>query len=235
MNLILLFPLDFISPNRARLSGRRLKHLQEIIGVKEGQTLTVGLCDGLKGTGKVVYAGEDAVEIETAMLEAPPKPLPVTLILALPRPPVLKRALQCAACFGVKKIILLQFSRVEKSFWNSSALSPQAIEEQLALGLEQAKDTVMPKVFFKKRFKPFVEDELPLIVKGTCAIAAHPLGGHAAPRQVKGPLTLVIGPEGGMVDYEVQKFKELNFKIIDLGPRILKVEYVLPYLIGRMT
>src|SRR5208283_3585485 len=100
--------------------------------------------------------------------------LPVTLILALPRPPMLKRILFSAAMLGVKKIIILNFNRVEKSLWNSSSLKPKAIEEQLVLGLEQAKDTVMPEVIIKKRFKPFVEDELPILIKGKSALVAHP-------------------------------------------------------------
>src|SRR5208283_3296222 len=116
----------------------------------------------------------DCVELEVKLDCKPPKELPLTLILALPRPPMLKRILFSAAMLGVKKIIILNFNRVEKSLWNSSALTGQAITEQLVLGLEQAKDTVMPEVILKKGFKPFVEDELRGLIKGTRVLVTHP-------------------------------------------------------------
>ena len=114
------------------------------------------------------------IELEVKLDRKPPEALPLTLILALPRPPMLKRILFSAAMLGVKKIIILNFNRVEKSLWNSSSLKPQAITEQLVLGLEQAKDTMMPEVILKKRFKPFVQDELPALIKGKLALVAHP-------------------------------------------------------------
>ena len=52
MNLILLFDSDFITPNRVRLTGRRFKHMQDILKAEQGQSLTVGKINGLMGTGK---------------------------------------------------------------------------------------------------------------------------------------------------------------------------------------
>ena len=169
MNLILLFDSDLLLPNRVRLSGRRLLHIQDIFKAQSGQNLTVGKINGLMGQGTLVSSESDAVELEVNLNQKPPQALPLTLILALPRPPMLKRILFSAAMIGVKKIIILNFSRVEKSLWNSSALKVQAITEQLILGLEQSKDTVMPQVILKKGFKPFVQDELPTLIKGSLA------------------------------------------------------------------
>ena len=159
-----------------RLTGRRLTHIQDILKAESGQSLTVGKINGLMGQGTVVSQKHprNALELEVKLDPKPPEALPLTLILALPRPPMLKRILFSAAMLGVKKIIILNFNRVEKSLWNSSSLKPQAIEEQLVLGLEQAKDTLMPEVILKKRFKPFVEDELPALIKGKSALVAHP-------------------------------------------------------------
>jgi RsmE family RNA methyltransferase len=170
MNLILLLPPDFITPTRVSLTGRRSKHIQEILKAQCGKTLTVGKINGLMGQGTILSFPRKresiSIELEVRLDRKPPEPLPLTLILALPRPPMLKRILFSAAMLGVKKIIILNFNRVEKSLWNSSSLKPQAIEEQLILGLEQAKDTLMPEVIIKKGFKPFVQDELPALIKG---------------------------------------------------------------------
>ena len=233
MNLILLFKEDFIAPRRVRLLGRRKDHIQSILKSKTAEDLCVGLCNGQIGRGIVAASGE-TVDLDVSFNQPPPAPLPLTLILALPRPPVFKRVLQCAASLGIKKIIVLNFNRVEKSLWNSSVLKPQAIEEQLALGLEQSKDTMMPEVILQRRFKPFVLDQMPDLIKGTLPLIAHPVSHGHCPRGVKGPVTLMIGPEGGIIGDEIGLLIQQGFKPVDLGPRILKVESVLPFIVGRM-
>src|SRR5690606_26111522 len=104
-----------------------------------------------------------AVRLHCKLTEPPPSPLPITLLLGLPRPKMLKRILQSATVLGVKNIYLINSYRVEKSYWQTPFLSEKAIREQLVLGLEQGCDTVLPQVHLVKRFKPFVEDELPNI------------------------------------------------------------------------
>jgi len=239
MNLILLFDSDFIASNRVRLTGRRFSHIQEVLKAKEGQQLTVGKINGLMGQGTLVSQTKSAVELEVKLDQKPPQALPLTLVLALPRPPMLKRILFSAAMLGVKKIIILNFNRVEKSLWNSSSLKKEAIEEQLILGLEQAKDTLIPEVLLKKGFKPFVQDELPGLINGKSALVAHPDQNRGQPpifKQNRGqpPILLVIGPEGGIIDYEIEALKAAGCQTLDLGPRILRTEYVLPYVIGKL-
>ena len=235
MNLVLLFSEDFKNEdNRVRLTGRRHKHIQEVHKVKLGDRLCVGCVDGKIGTGKVVIIDRQSVVLEVDLTEGPPAPLALTLLMALPRPQVIKRALLCASSLGIKKIILLNFFRVEKSLWQSSSLHEGAVRDQLVLGLEQAKDTVLPEVIIRKRFKGFVEDELPDLIKGSLPLVAHPGASHACPKNVKQPITLLIGPEGGLIDYELEKLAQLGFKAVDLGPRILRVESALPFIVGRL-
>ena len=94
---------------------------------------------------------------------------------------MLRRSLQTIAAMGVKTLYLINSSRVEKSFWQTPLLAPEALEEQLLLGLEQAKDTLMPEIHLRKLFKPFVEDELAEIIKGSQALVAHPITRRALP------------------------------------------------------
>lgn len=235
MNLILLFPEDFIDEDgRVRLTGRRHQHILSIHKAKLGDELCVGLVNGKIGTGRIITLDHQSVDLEVELTEEPPSSIALTLILALPRPQVIKRTLLCAASLGIKKIIFLNFFRVEKSFWQSSSLTEDAIKESLVLGLEQAKDTGLPEVLLRKRFKIFVEDELPELTKGTLSLMAHPGALHACPVSVRQPVTLVIGPEGGLIDFELEKLTELGFQATNLGPRILRVESVLPFIVGKM-
>lgn len=235
MNLILLEPNDFIdSSGRVRLSGRRHKHILEVHKARSGQRLSVGLINGKIGEGKVLEIGASTLEMEVSLKCNPPDPLPLTLVLALPRPQVIKRVLLCASSLGIKKIVLLNFFRVEKSLWQSSSLQDHAVREQLILGLEQAKDTVLPEVVLKNSFKKFAEDELPDMIRGSLPLVAHPGVSHTCPQNVKKPVTLLIGPEGGLIDYELDKLVQLGFKAVDLGARILRVESVVPFIVGKL-
>ena len=236
MNLILLFKRDFISKNTARLTGRRHKHIVEHLHSKIGDELCVGLVNGKIGIGKITKFDHEAAELKVKTKNLPPKPLPLTLVVALARPNVFKRVLLSASSLGIKNIFILNFNRVEKSLWQSSALQPEAIEEQLVLGLEQARDTVMPTVELRKRFKPFVEDELPELIKGKLALVAHPDVKKILPstKSFKS-IVLVVGPEGGIIPYELQQLEKLGVIPFSLGERILRVETVIPYILGKLA
>jgi len=234
MNLILLSEDDFIGPNCVELRGRRLKHVIEVHRPSVGDKLSIGLLNGPIGKGTITTLTPEAVTLELHLDQKPPAPLPVTLLLALPRPKVLKRVLLAAASMGVKRIFLINAFRVEKSFWKSPLLNKERIDEFLYLGLEQAKDTIMPEVLLRPLFKPFVEDELPGIIKGSLALVAHPEAEDTCPRGLAQNVTLAIGPEGGFIAYEVEKLSSTGFMPISLGQRPLRVETVVPALLSKL-
>jgi RsmE family RNA methyltransferase len=135
---------------------------------------------------------------------------------------------------GVKKICLIHAYRVEKSFWSSPFLDETSIRDQLILGLEQACDTIMPEILLWPLFKPFVEDELPGIMTGTLSLVAHPEAAMECPRNVSENVTLAIGPEGGFIQYEIDKLTECGFQAVSMGERILRVEAAVPALLSRL-
>lgn len=234
MNLILLEPSDFIGPHQVRLTDRRWQHIQQVHQAKLGESLRVGLINGLMGLGTVTALDTTGVTLQIALSEPPPTALPLTLVLALPRPKMLKRTLQTIASMGVKRLILVNSYRVEKSFWQSPFLQAAAIREQLLLGLEQARDTVLPEVILEKRFKPFVEDRLPALAADSLALVAHPGPYPSCPRQLEQQVTLAIGPEGGWIPYEVELLTQAGFSPVQLGERILRVETAVPVLLARL-
>lgn len=234
MNLILLDNADFIATDHVRLTDRRHQHILSVQRAEVGEQLRVGLLGGNLGSGRVLRIDSDRVEMQVELTELPPPPLPVTLLLALPRPKMLKRVLQGVASLGVKKIYLINSYRVEKSFWGSPLLQQEKLREQLLLGLEQARDTILPEIYLQQRFKPFVEDELPEICTGSCALVAHPLGAQTGLLRAGQATTLAVGPEGGFIPYEIEKFVECGFTPVSLGERILRVETAVPVLLSRL-
>ena len=234
MNLLLLEDADFIAADRVRLEGRRLRHLHEVHRAEEGDSLRVGRLGGQMGQGRLLSLEAACAELEVSFDQPPPAKLPLTLLLALPRPKMLRRVFQTVAAMGVPRLVLLNSYRVEKSFWQTPFLEPGAIREQLILGLEQSRDTLLPEVIIEKRFKPFVEDRLPAIAAGTLGLVGHPGDYPACPRAVNEPVTLAIGPEGGWIPYEVDKLQEAGLQAVQLGERILRVETAVSALLARL-
>ncbi len=234
MNLLLLDEPDFVSADRVLLRGRRLQHMREIHQANPGDSLRVGLLGGLMGSGRILSLTEQQAELEVSLDQPPPPKIPLTLLLAMPRPKMFRRILQHCASLGVAQIVLLNSYRVEKSFWQTPFLQPDSIRENLLLGLEQARDTVLPELHIEKRFKPFVEDRLPELLGDSLGLVAHPGDYPPCPRAVDGAVTLAIGPEGGWIAYEVDKLIEAGLQPVQLGERILRVETAVTALIARL-
>lgn len=234
MNLILLLPQDFRDGGAtARIGGRRFRHLREVIGAGAGDSLRVGLLEGPLGSGRVTAVEPTSLEMSVLFEEPPPTPLPLTLVLALPRPKVLRRLLTAVTSLGVKRLYLIHAYRVEKSYWQTPFLSRESIRRQLLLGLEQGRDTRLPSVRLRRRFKPFIEDELPGLVESTQALVAHPGSPSLASAAPRKEATLVIGPEGGFIPYEVKKLQAAGCQAFSLGQRVLRVETAVAAAVGR--
>ncbi|KAA0980921.1 16S rRNA (uracil(1498)-N(3))-methyltransferase [Pseudomonas sp. ANT_J28] len=234
MNLLLLEEADFIAADRAILRDRRLTHMQEVHRSVVGDSLRVGRIGGLMGSAELLRLDADEAELRVTLDQPAPAKLPLTLILALPRPKMLRRVFQTVAAMGVPRIILVNSYRVEKSFWQTPFLEPEAIREQLILGLEQARDSVLPEIVIEKRFKPFVEDRLPAITEGTLGLVGHPGHYPPCPRGLTEPVTLAIGPEGGWIPYEIDLLGKAGLQPVQLGDRILRVETAVTALLARL-
>jgi len=201
---------------------------------EKGRRLRVGVLGGRIGFGIVVAIESAGVQLEVELDREPPPPLPCTLVLALPRPKVLRRLLGAVAAFGVKHLVLVGAERVEKSYWQSPMLEEEALRGELLLGLEQGCDTVLPVVTRKHRFRPFVEDELPALAAGSLALVAHPAAAESCPRAVAGPVTLVVGPEGGFNQFEIGLLEVGGLRAVSLSARPLRVEQAVAALFGRL-
>ncbi|TVP92662.1 MAG: 16S rRNA (uracil(1498)-N(3))-methyltransferase [Pseudomonadaceae bacterium] len=234
MNLLLLEADDFIAADQVVLRGRRVQHLHEVHQASVGDQMRVGQIDGLMGSGDLLELTADQARLQVQLNQPPPAKLPLTLLLAMPRPKMFRRILQHCASLGVAEIILLNSYRVEKSFWQTPFLQPDAVRENLLLGLEQARDTRLPVVRIEKRFKPFAEDQLPALAHDRLSLVAHPGTAEACPRDVQQDCLLAIGPEGGWIPYEVDKLQAAGLKPVHLGERILRVETAVTALISRL-
>ncbi len=233
MNLLIFQPEDLREDGTVRLSGRRLRHALEVLRAAEGDLLRVGLLGGQTGTAEVLRAAGDELVLRPSLTEAPPLRPGIDLLLALPRPKALRKVLPAAASLGVDRIVLVNAARVEKSYFESRVLEPESIRELLLLGLEQARDTRLPEVLVRERFRPFVEDEIDALWPLAQRLIAHP-GARAAPARDPRRVALAVGPEGGWVPFEIELLAARGFEPFTLGPRTLRVEVAVAYALGAL-
>ena len=242
MNLILLEETDFVAADKVVLAGRRAQHIRKVHRASVGDRLLIGRIDGRLGHGQIEALTVERVELRVPVLDVdPPKPASVALALALPRPHSLQKVLQYATAMGVKRFYIFHSARVEKSYWSSSGLSADALRRNLILGLEQAVDTVMPTITFHRRFRPFVEDELGTLRGAGELVVAHPASipseqlanDSGLPGKATDKL-LVVGPEGGLVPFELQSFATAGARHLSLGSRILRVETAVVAMLTRL-
>ena len=234
MNLILLHPDDFLSDSLVRLTGRRLEHVASIHRAKPGDSLAVGMLGGKIGQGRITYLNKQALEMEICLTQDPPPKLPLTLVVALPRPKALSRVVASATSMGIARIVFMNAWKVEKSYWKSPRLSEANLLQHCVLGLEQAKDTVLPELLLARFFAPFVNEELPRLASQTRCLVAHPYADAPCPLGIKEPCTLALGPEGGFIPDELAAIERIGFQPVRLGPRILRTETAISALVGRL-
>ena len=234
MNLLILNPEDFTGSGVVHVTGRRLRHMIEVRRAKLGDTVAVGLLGGALGLGRIIRLDGEALEMTVELHREPPPKLPLTLVLALPRPVTLNRIMATATTLGVARIFLVNAWKVDKSYWYSPALAQENLVMNQILGLEQSMDTRLPEVHLRRLLRPFAEDELPDLIRGTLPLLAHPGAALPCPRTVQEPVTLVIGPEAGFIPQEVDLLARSGCQPVHLGPRILRVETALSVLVGRL-
>jgi len=234
MNCILLHSTDFIAQSHvAVLTDYRFEHCRTILKAVPGDSLEVGIINGKRGTALVKHITPNTVTLHVTCNREPPSKSMCTLVCALPRPKMLKRILRTASELGIAEIIFLNTWKVEKSFWKSSVLHHP--EQYCIAGLEQAGDTVLPRISFQRRFKPFVEDILPGIVRKTTTVVFDPHQNEPSPMVFTEPTTIVFGPEGGFIPWELKKFAEAGCRFYSLGERVYRLETVIPFIIGRIV
>jgi RsmE family RNA methyltransferase len=234
MNLLLFSQQDRVDNNKIRIADFRLQHLREVLSADVGDSLRVGEINGLMGNAELLEQSSDEAILAVSLDQTPPPKVPLTLVLALPRPKMLRRILRTVAEMGVPELHLVNSSRVEKSYWQTPVLDEQLVEDYFLQGLMQSRDTVLPTLHLHKRFKPFVEDQLPALIGDQRALVAHPGDYPPCPVSENTPTLLVIGPEGGFIPYEVEKLQAAGCATVSLGPRILRVENAVTSLIATV-
>ena len=255
MNCILLPATNFSGDSAQIDAVAQIAHIDQILAAKVGDSLKIGQLGGNLGTAIIKHITPENIQLRDVQLTmAPPAKLDLTVVLALPRPKVLRRLIMDMTALGVRDIILINSYRTQKSYWQSPMLG--RLDEFVLEGLQQSVDTVAPRISLQKRFKPFIEDELaPLITNR--AIVAHPYAALSFSQYLQKqalvtpekneilsvdssslnktvlPSMVFIGAEGGWIDYEVELLATQGCQAVHVGQRILRTEAAVNVILGQ--
>ena len=252
MNRI-LFHREEIINGRASFSDDREEHVLIVLNGSVGQILKTGEIDGPVGTSVIVeirnlhnrapgsaqrgnglLSGEIVVECSHTIRSVQPW---FDLVLAPPRPRVLKRMLPQLTAMGVGKIVLVGAEKVEKAFWGAQLVKEEIYRPLLIDGLMQCGSSVMPVIRTEKNFRSYVELRIEEEFSAHRKFVAHPLRSkeenHGMANLEKRPV-IAIGPEGGWTDAEVQSLEEKGFIRYSLGERILRTDTATISVIAQM-
>ena len=240
MNRI-LFEKGEIEDGVATCGGERAAHILGVLHGEVGQMLKTGEVDGGIGTGEIVEiargAGGDGPVVRVKVCHDQKSISPwIDLVLAPPRPRVMKRLLPQLAAMGVGRIVLVGAKKVEKDFWGATLLKEENYRPLLIDGLMQAGTSILPTLEARRNFRRFVETELDTLFPSARRIVAHPYGAEGAKgtEGAVGRPLLAIGPEGGWTDDEVALLESKGFARYSLGPRILRTDTATVALLARL-
>jgi len=224
MRIPRIYTANNLEPNRKTILGiQASSHILHVLRLKLGSPLIL-----FNGTGGEYNAELYAIDKQRAIIQIQQfidkqveSPLKINLAQGISRGEKMDYTIQKAVELGVYKItplftercnIKLSGERLQKriSHWQSIAIS----------ACEQSGRTHIPKVAFAQDLNTWIIQDHP----GLCLTLYHQATNSLANLKSSSAVTLLIGPEGGLSDYEINLTCQQNFTPIRFGPRILRTE-----------
>jgi 16S rRNA (uracil1498-N3)-methyltransferase len=211
-----------LKPGPVYLEGAEVHHLAAVCRLRPGDVVCLFNGDGRQYPARIEEVGKRTVTLEVLAVEEPDRELPFRLEIAapLPRGDRAQFLLEKLTELGVTAFVPLRTARsvVHPRETKLDKLQRHVIEASKQCG-RNALLEVRPMV----DWSDFCQSaDLP-----AHRLLAHPGGDSKrgdvenSPRQ---SIVAAVGPEGGFTDEEVALARAAGWRLLDLGPRILRVE-----------
>lgn len=220
MNLILL---DSNDPHQLwKAEDPRGIHVRKVLGMKPGDSFFVGVENGRIGKATILRDGQSGMELETILDTDSPPPLPLHLLVGLPRPQVARRLLREFPSLGVENATFFVADKSEASYATSSLWTGEEWKRLLREGAEQAFCTWIPRIHHTGSLEEALAG-----LEGGRKVAldlyeATGKFGKGAPAE-----TIALGPEGGWTNREREVLRNSGLELQSMGPRVMRVETAL--------
>lgn len=210
------------------LDDAKRHHLGTVLRLAENAPVTLFNGDGHEYAARVAHASRKAMTLAVENRAAPHResPLDLTLVQAIARGDRMDFALAKAVELGVTRIAPVFCARGKVKLDGARLAKKQAHWQQVVeSAAEQSGRLICPAVAPATALTDYLDadegaddaERLRLLLAPT---AAHGLAGCGAHARV----TLLIGPESGLADAEIDAAAARAWQPITLGPRVLRTE-----------
>jgi 16S rRNA (uracil1498-N3)-methyltransferase len=209
------------------IAGPEAHHLSAVCRVRPGDAVRLFNGDGREYPARVAAVGRRAVEVEVEGVETSSRELPFRLEVAAPLPKGDRAQflIEKLTELGVTAFTPLQTAR---SVVHPREAKRDKLQRRVIEASKQCGRNVLMRVGPLTDWPAFVRrDGLP-----ARRILAHP-GGEEWTTGGAADAALAVGPEGGFTDEEVEAARAAGWRVVGLGPRILRVETAALMLVAR--
>ncbi len=215
--------------NRYFITGDDYNHIKNVLRMSVGEQFLVS-CNNISDLCEIESIESDTVVVKIIEENYQSTNLPINIHLfqGLPKSDKLELIIQKAVELGVATVTPVAMKRSIVKIDDKKKKSKQERWQAIATAAaKQSKRTAIPEVCDILSYKEFISKakELDLlIVPYECAdgMAAT----KATLREIKSGMNvgIIIGPEGGFEEKEIDAALEVGGKVISLGSRILRTE-----------
>lgn len=207
------------------LDEQAAHHLVKVLRCAEGTQLTLFDGHGGEYPATLTHAGKRVAQAQTAdhLQRNTESPLQVVLGIAMSKGDRMDWVVQKATELGVSCIQPLVTERTELKLRGERAEKKQRHWQRVAISAcEQCERNTVPEVALPTSLENWVESVSTQrrFVLHHRAHAAAIDAGDAKPSSV----AVLVGPEGGLSDLEIQLAADRGFAALAMGPRVLRTE-----------
>ncbi|NMM61950.1 16S rRNA (uracil(1498)-N(3))-methyltransferase [Clostridium sp. P21] len=219
-----------IDNDRAFIDGDDVKHIYKVLRLQVGDNVNINNCEGEEFLGEIDEINKKQVIVKII------KQLPLNnesnieiyLFQGLPKSSKMDLIVQKATELGVKEVTPIVTERVVVK---SELGEFKKVDRWCRIALEackQSKRSLVPKINTPIGFNNLLEflKQIDLIIvpyENAEGYGIKKVVENINKRDVK-KIAVIIGPEGGFDETEIETLKNLEAHIVTLGPRILRTE-----------
>ena len=221
-------PAELFSEKEAIIQGEDVKHIYKVLRLKEGQEIIVNNLHGEEYSGVIeeITKSEVRVSLKEKLERNNESPLEIFLFQGMPKAAKMDLIVQKGTELGIKEITPVVTERVDVKLKGDFKKLDRL--ERIALeACKQCKRTLIPKINIPISFSELITalKDMDLVV--VPYENAENFGIKSLIKSIDGKIktvAVIIGPEGGFEDSEINRLKENGAYIVTLGPRILRTE-----------
>lgn len=217
---------DQVKGNSIVITGKEAHHIQNVMRLKRFDKVAAFDGSGKEYTGFIRDAGAGSVTVEIVETRVPPnsEKIRTTLIQAIPKKEKMDYIVEKATELGVNHILPVVTARTIVEWDEKKKASAVTRWQKIALeASKQCGRVDIPEVETIEDFGDAVKGAGDYNLALIAALNDKTIPLKEVVRGFKGPsVAVAIGPEGDFTPEEIEKAVEANFKLISLGPRVLK-------------